>query len=55
VVSNISVTSRFDSGDLHHDDTGEEIDAILGIKILFFDPENISQVESLALQLPLGG
>jgi phage baseplate assembly protein W len=55
VISDISVTSKFDSSGLNHDDTGEEIDAILGIKISFIDPENISQVESLVLQVPFGG
>ena len=54
VISNIEVTSKFDSNGLNHDDTREEIDAILGIKISFVDPENISQIESLILQIPLG-
>lgn len=55
VVSNISVTSNFDKTDLHRDDSKDELGAILGIKIHFVDPENISQVESLELQLPIGG
>ena len=54
VISNIEVNSKFDSNGLNHDDTREEIDAILGIKISFVDPENISQIESLILQIPLG-
>jgi phage baseplate assembly protein W len=55
VISDISVTSRFDSNNLNENDSGEEIDAILGISISFVDPENISQIESLKLQLPLEG
>lgn len=55
VISNISVTSNFDPNNLNENDSGEDIDAILGISILFIDPENISQIESLTLQLPLGG
>lgn len=55
VISDISVTSSFDPNDLNQNDLGEEIDAILGISISFVDPENISQIESLTLQLPLGG
>lgn len=55
VVSDISVTSNFDPNNLNQNDLGEEIDAILGISISFVDPENISQIESLTLQLPLGG
>ena len=54
-ITNIKVTSQFDPNDLHPDDSGDELDAILGIKIEFVDPENISQVESLALEVPLGG
>lgn len=54
-ITNIQVTSNFDPNDLNPDDTGYEREAILGIKIDFVDPENISQVESLALQVPLGG
>jgi len=55
VISDISVTSKFDSKDLNKDDQRDEIENILGIKISFVDPENISKVESLVLQLPLGG
>lgn len=55
VVSDISVTSNFDPNNLNQNDLGEEIEAILGISISFVDPENISQIESLTLQLPLGG
>ena len=53
VVSNISVTSRFDASKLHPEDTRSELGAILGIQIEFVDPENISQVESLVLELPV--
>ena len=55
VVTNIVVTSKFDINDLNNEDTGEEIGAILGIKIAFVDPENISEVEELVLELPVGG
>jgi len=55
VISDISVTSKFNREDLNKDDQGDEIENILGIKISFVDPDNISQVESLVLQLPLGG
>lgn len=55
VVSKITVTSKFDPKDLNKDDFGEEVEGILGIKIEFIDPENISQVEALVLQMPIGG
>ena len=55
VVSNISVTSKFDPSKLHPDDDRTELGAIFGIQIDFVDPENISQIESLVLELPVGG
>ena len=55
VVSNISVTSKFNSDNLHPEDNRSELGAILGIQIEFVDPENISQIESLVLELPVGG
>ncbi len=39
---------------LHANDTGENQEHILYIKILFKDPENITQVEELSLRLPIG-
>jgi phage baseplate assembly protein W len=55
VVTDITVTSKFNSSKLNPYDSGTEIDSILGISISFVDPENISKIESLVLQLPIGG
>lgn len=55
VISNISVTSNFNENNLNQNDSRDQIDHILGISISFVDPENISQIESLKLQLPLEG
>lgn len=55
VISNISVTSNFNPNNLNENDSRDQVDAILGISISFVDPENISQIESLKLQLPLEG
>lgn len=54
-LSGIEVTNNFDSAELNEDDTGEEREAILGIKILFFDPQQISEVQELVLEVPLAG
>jgi hypothetical protein len=54
-ITNIQVTSDFDPQDLHPDDAGEDREAILGIKIDFVDPENIAEIQSLVLKLPVGG
>lgn len=53
-VTNIHVTSNIDPNDLNRDDPKEDIEHILGIKIEFVDPENISKVEALVLELPSG-
>jgi|TARA_Y100000034_G_C6818537_1_gene368433 hypothetical protein len=53
VVSAIEVSSSIDEDDLHAQDTGTEKDHILSIKIMFFDPENIKQIQELKLNVPL--
>lgn len=55
VIQNIEVTSKPEKSVLHPSDSGEEIDNILYIKILFVDPENIQEVQALELERALGG
>lgn len=57
IVENIRVNSgeNFDRSKLNKDDTLEEAGHILGIEIEFFDPQNISEIESLVLEVPLAG
>lgn len=55
VITNIEVTSEIDKKVLNLNDTNDEIDGILYIKIKFINPENITQVEELVLERPLGG
>jgi len=52
-VSAIEVSSTIDVDDLNPQDTKTQKDHILNIKILFFDPENIQQVQELRLNVPL--
>jgi len=52
-VSQVEVTSHFDSSGLNPDDDGSEQQHILGIKILFFDPEDMKEVQELKLEVPL--
>lgn len=54
-IADIQVTSQFDNEGLHPDDTGDEIEAVLGIKILFHNPDDINEIEELAMELPIGG
>jgi uncharacterized protein len=54
VVTDIVVTTGLDRGTANPRDTGEELPAVLYINIKFVDPQNISQIEALAVQLPIG-
>lgn len=55
IVENIRVSSSIDRGKLHQDDNLEQAEYILGVEIEFFDPENITEIESLVLEVPLAG
>jgi phage baseplate assembly protein W len=52
-VSQIEVSSSIPNSSLNPADPGEDIDNILYIKITFVDPEQISEVQELRLQIPL--
>jgi phage baseplate assembly protein W len=51
-VQDIEVYNNFNQ-DLNPKDTGQEIPHILGIRITFFDPENIASIQQLQLEIPL--
>lgn len=53
-IENIFVTSQIDDRDLNSEDTKENQGYILSIKILFFDPQDISEVHELKLEKSLG-
>ena len=57
IVNNIRATSgdNFDRSKLNNSDNLEQAGYILGIEIEFFDPNNITEIESLVLELPLAG
>lgn len=54
-VQQIDVSSTVDQTQLNPGDPKEDLENILMIKILFFDPENIQEVEELSLELPVSG
>ena len=54
VVNAINVTSNFNKNSLNQNDTQDELGAILGIQIDIIDPNDITTVDSLVLELPLG-
>lgn len=53
VVNQIEVSSQASRNDLNSYDKYEDIDNILSIKIMFVDPDQISEVQELRLQIPL--
>lgn len=53
VVDAIEVSSHINENDLNAQDTRTEKEHILSIKIMFFDPENIKQIQELKLNVPL--
>lgn len=54
-VQNIAITSDFNSDDLNTNDPGYDREHILGIKIEFYDPGDITQLQELVLEIPTGG
>jgi hypothetical protein len=52
-VNQIEVSRSVPSSSLNAMDPGEDVDNILYIKITFVDPEQISEVQELRLQIPL--
>jgi phage baseplate assembly protein W len=52
-VSQIDVSNGVSEDELNPLDTKTDIDHILSIKILFFDPENMKEVQELRLEVPL--
>lgn len=52
-VNQIEVSRSVPSSSLNAVDPGEDVDNILYINITFVDPEQISEVQELRLQIPL--
>lgn len=52
-VSSIEVVSNINTDSLDNSDTYNEIEHILGIKITFFDPIDIGNLQELVLEVPL--
>lgn len=55
VIQQVEVTSMFPEDSLDRSDPKEDVDHILGIRILFYDPQNISEVNELAMETPIFG
>jgi phage baseplate assembly protein W len=54
VITDIRVTTKLERENMNPLDTGEEAESVLYIQIDFVDPQNISEVEQLALTVPIG-
>lgn len=53
-VEGIEVTNTVDENILGLNDSSENLPHVLSIKVKFFDPENISDIQELVLEVPLG-
>lgn len=54
-VKQIQVTNTMDTKSANLADDESEFGAVLNIKIVFVDPENISEIQQLVLEVPLSG
>jgi phage baseplate assembly protein W len=54
-IDQIEITGNFDEKDLNPEDDKSQTEHILGIKIRFYDPNNISDIQELKLEIPLSG
>lgn len=54
-IQNIQIGSKLDKEDLNKQDDMSESEHILSIKIIFVDPQNITEVQELVLEVPLAG
>jgi phage baseplate assembly protein W len=54
-VQQIQVTNTIDRTQANAADDTTQLDAVLHIKIIFVDPEAISEVQQLTLEVPLSG
>lgn len=55
VIQHIEVTSKLDELSMNAQDDRSEAESVLMIKIIFFDPQNIKEVQELKLEVPLSG
>lgn len=53
-ITEIEVSNNIPNNMLHPDDPKEDKDHILFISIKFADPQNITEIQELALEIPLG-
>jgi phage baseplate assembly protein W len=54
-VSGIEVYGNFPEDNLDSIDSGDDREHIIGVTIAFYDPQNISEVNELKIELPLNG
>lgn len=54
-VQNITVTNTANAAWINPSDDQSENDAVLSISIIFVDPDQIADVQSLSLEIPLAG
>jgi phage baseplate assembly protein W len=55
VINQVEVLTNIENSSLNSNDDLTEKSHILFVRILFIDPQNIQQVQELALEIPLAG
>lgn len=53
VIENVEVSSSIDKDSLHPDDFLDDYEHILSIKIKFIDPQDITDIQELRLEVPI--
>lgn len=55
VIQSIEVSSKLEEISMNSQDDRTEAEGVLMIKIIFFDPQDIKEVQELKLEVPLSG
>ncbi len=55
VIDEIIVQTEPSADQVGNQDTADELDSVLLVSIMFFDPENIQEIQTLKLEVPLPG
>lgn len=55
VIEKIEVSNKREDISLDPQDDLTETESILGIRIIFLDPQNVQEIQELKLELPLSG
>ncbi len=55
VIEAVDITTRPSARQVGNQDSDDELDSALLVSIMFFDPENIQEIQTLKLEVPIPG